>query len=185
MADPSDARSLRRQQVHAEVRGAAVALMTERGFDGVTVEEIAASTSVSPSTIYRHFGTKEAMVLTPGRPLLVVRRVASDSKRADRAAIRRATNRVYGKSDGALAEMRLVVGEPGLRAQFDREWAMAAAPLSEAFAARRGEASDFSGRASAAAVTAVLALAICEWASESDKLGPRLDAALDTIVFPE
>jgi len=184
MADTSDPRERRRQQVDAEVRSAAVRLMNERGFDGVTVEEIAAATTVSPSTIYRHFGTKEAMVLTPGRPSLVVKRIAGDTKRADRDAIRRAANRVYGKDGDALTEIRLVVGEPSLRNRFDREWAAAAGPLAEALASRRNEEVGLTGRAIGAAVNAAVALAICEWASSaaiSTKLGPHLDAALDAV----
>ena len=35
----------------------------ERGFDEVTISEIAAAVEIAPSTIYRHFSTKEAIVL--------------------------------------------------------------------------------------------------------------------------
>jgi AcrR family transcriptional regulator len=41
----------------------AVELFEERGFDRVTVEDIAEQGEVSPSTVYRYFGTKEGLVL--------------------------------------------------------------------------------------------------------------------------
>lgn len=41
----------------------AIEQFEEHGFDAVTIEHIAAHAEVSPSTVYRHFGTKEALVL--------------------------------------------------------------------------------------------------------------------------
>ncbi len=45
-----------------ELQGLALDLFEEHGFDAVTVEEIAAQGGVSPSTLYRYFGTKERIV---------------------------------------------------------------------------------------------------------------------------
>lgn len=41
----------------------AVTLFRERGFDAVTVEQVAEAAETSPSTIYRYFHTKEGLVL--------------------------------------------------------------------------------------------------------------------------
>lgn len=54
-----------RKRIAAMVRiqSAALDLFERRGFDAVTVEEIAESSEVSPSSVYRYFGTKERLVL--------------------------------------------------------------------------------------------------------------------------
>ncbi len=45
------------------VQSTAMELFTARGFNAVTIEEIAAAADVSPRTVYRYFGTKEGLVL--------------------------------------------------------------------------------------------------------------------------
>ena len=46
-----------------DVQRAALPLFVERGFDEITVEEIARVVGTAASTIYRHFGTKQQIVL--------------------------------------------------------------------------------------------------------------------------
>ena len=41
----------------------ALDLFDERGFDAVTIEQIAAASEVSPSSVYRFFGTKEGLLV--------------------------------------------------------------------------------------------------------------------------
>ena len=45
------------------VQTVALELFDREGFDAVTVERIAREAAVSPSSIYRHFGTKEQLVI--------------------------------------------------------------------------------------------------------------------------
>ena len=45
------------------VQRAALDLFEEYGFAAVSVEEVSEASDVSPSTVYRHFGTKERLIL--------------------------------------------------------------------------------------------------------------------------
>ncbi|MEM7286566.1 MAG: helix-turn-helix domain-containing protein [Actinomycetota bacterium] len=56
-------RERNRRRAMRETQRAALAMFEARGFDDVTVAEIAADVGIAASTIYRHFETKEAIVL--------------------------------------------------------------------------------------------------------------------------
>jgi AcrR family transcriptional regulator len=54
-----------RQRIKARrtIQERALDLFDARGFDAVTIEEIAAAAEVSPSSVYRYFGTKEGLLV--------------------------------------------------------------------------------------------------------------------------
>jgi AcrR family transcriptional regulator len=58
-----DGRGRRRVEAMRRVQAAALGLFERRGYDAVTVEDIARAAKVGPATVYRHFGTKEQVVL--------------------------------------------------------------------------------------------------------------------------
>lgn len=67
----------------------ALAMFVDRGFDEVTVGEIAAEVGLAPSTLYRHFRTKEDLVLWDEHDTATDRALAKELKRqAPLAAIR-------------------------------------------------------------------------------------------------
>lgn len=56
-------RQRKRRAAMDHIQDVALDLFDEHGFDGVTIERVAAAAEVSPSSVYRYFGTKEGIVL--------------------------------------------------------------------------------------------------------------------------
>ena len=61
MSIPPDRRSRKRLATRQEISNAATRLFLERGFDRVTVDEIAAAADVGRMTVFNHFPRKEDM----------------------------------------------------------------------------------------------------------------------------
>ena len=61
MSTPSDRRSRKRLVTREGISVAATRLFLERGFDNVTVDEIAAAADVGRMTVFNHFPRKEDM----------------------------------------------------------------------------------------------------------------------------
>ena len=61
MSTPSDLRSRKRLATRQSISNAATRLFMERGFDQVTVDEIAAAAGVGRMTVFNHFPRKEDM----------------------------------------------------------------------------------------------------------------------------
>lgn len=64
MSAPARTRTIARDAVRAALSQTAFELARARGFDKVTVDEMAAAAGVSASTLLRYFGTKEEAVLS-------------------------------------------------------------------------------------------------------------------------
>lgn len=61
---PAGRRERKKAATRAAILEAATTLFLERGFDGVTVREIADRADVSPKTVFAHFPHKEALVFS-------------------------------------------------------------------------------------------------------------------------
>ncbi|WP_214410066.1 TetR/AcrR family transcriptional regulator [Sphaerisporangium fuscum] len=56
-------RTLKKQRTHEAISSAAISLFLERGFDEVSVAEVAAAAEVSKPTLFKYFASKEDLVL--------------------------------------------------------------------------------------------------------------------------
>ena len=59
MSELNDRRARKKAKTRAEIRGAAHQLFAARGFDAVTIADVAAEADVAVQTVFNHFATKE------------------------------------------------------------------------------------------------------------------------------
>ncbi|WND23982.1 TetR family transcriptional regulator [Streptomyces violaceus] len=80
-----DLRERRRLATESEIEDAALDLFEQRGFEGTTVDGIAARVGMSQRTFFRYFATKEDAALGPNRAFeaLLAGRVAGTSTLRD------------------------------------------------------------------------------------------------------
>lgn len=126
MAGEEGLRERKRRKAMRAIQEQAARLIAENGFDTTTIEDIAEAAEVSPSSVYRYFGTKEGVVLYdeyahPWQEALIG--ALRDEQPVD--AARRAMAEVFEKHfsrDDELPEalVRLVFDEPAVRAAFVR-----------------------------------------------------------------
>jgi AcrR family transcriptional regulator len=169
------------------VQEIAMRRFAEDGFGAVTVEAIAAEADVAPITVYRHFGTKEGLVLWDefDPPILaeIARRLPKEAPlEAIRAAMSTLLEEVYEReASTALARAALIHREPSLLAAAllnSREFASAIAALLE-----EAGRSAFSARVLADAAVAALGAAVDEWQRHDAEvaLGVLIDRAFDAL----
>lgn len=95
------------------LQSAALALFEGRGYDDVTVEQVAEAAGTSPSTLYRHFGTKEQLVLWDEADSAIEKALErSLGKQAPLAALHAAFRQAY--SDLSPPELDLLARRSAL-----------------------------------------------------------------------
>ncbi|MFI6265077.1 TetR/AcrR family transcriptional regulator [Micromonospora sp. NPDC051006] len=200
----STLRAQRRADTQRAIQAHAVRLFTERGYDATTVTDVAEAAGVSPMTVYRHFPTKEDLVLIDQHGRLVAERIAATPttqplvRRIGSALIDSAATLTGGRDGDAptangqflLARLRLMISTPALRAKhLDNHYALQQAIV----AALADDATDpdapFHAQAAASACLAAMHTALVRWAEEdgrselSDLIAKALAAAFgDDIV---
>jgi AcrR family transcriptional regulator len=121
-------RERKKEQTRQRIAAVALAMFTERGFDAVTVTEVADAAEVAKATLFAYFPTKESLVLhgVAGDDLagIVARRPDGqpflDALRTHHRALALTAGQGAEPDVGALtARVRVIQASPTLRAAAD------------------------------------------------------------------
>jgi AcrR family transcriptional regulator len=168
-----------------QVQRIAVRRFLDEGFDAVTVEQVAAEAEVSPMSVYRWFGTKEALVIWDEFDPPILAEVAARLAHAPpldavRDAVVALLDDVYDRERAlALDRTRLIYAEPALYAASQHN----ARGLAEALrrvVVDHTPLGDLQARATAGMAVALLEAAIEQWQQDD---GRRPLAALLSETF--
>jgi AcrR family transcriptional regulator len=143
-------RERKKAQTRQDIAGAAMELFSERGFDAVTVAEVADAAGVSEKTVFNYFPAKEDLVFPDGERRLGVlldgirnRPSGASIVEPFRAATHGFLDQVAGGSvDEIVARPRLVMGSQALRDRLFIWWEQEAALLAPVVAEAAGERDD-------------------------------------------
>ena len=117
-------RERRKRLTAAELEAAALRLFSERGFDSVTVDDIAAEADVSRRTFFRYFASKEDVLLADHFVQLARLRAAMADRPADepiltalRNAILSMTGDFEDRKEMVILRGRIMRNTPSLQAR--------------------------------------------------------------------
>ncbi|PYG00937.1 transcriptional regulator, TetR family [Georgenia satyanarayanai] len=162
---------------------AALELFAEKGYDATTTAQIARRAGVSEMSLFRHFATKDALLLDdPFDPLIGEAVVARPADETPMRAVVESVRETWAElSDEVVPvlrqRLRIVAEAQSLDGALERNSAATATVIADSLVSR-GVQRD-AARVAAAAVIAGLSAALLEWARNGDR---RLDQALDEAL---
>jgi AcrR family transcriptional regulator len=176
----------RTERTRAALFESALELFAEQGFEQTTVAQIAGRAGVTEMTFYRHFGTKDAVLVDdPYDPLIAEAIVAADpalpSLRAAATGVLAAWRSVPEPAvDLVRDRLRLVAATPSLRAAIARASLDTEDAVADALRTRGADT--VAARIAAAATIAALNAALLAWAEGPEApLGDAIEAAAATL----
>jgi len=178
----------RSEATRQHLQRVAIELFVAQGYDSTTVDQIAETAGVSHMTFFRHFSTKESVLLDDPYDPAIADAVSQTDRRLDplsRVAIglqQIATQ--MGEAVGAEARtrIRIAVGHPKLRAAMWENTQKTESAIVEALV--DSDVDQFEAHVAAGACLGALAAALTEWATgnSSESLSSLISRALDQLV---
>jgi AcrR family transcriptional regulator len=177
-------RESQRLMTQRTIQAHAMRLFEQEGYDQTPITDIARAAGVSPMTLYRHFPTKEDLVLTDEYDPLIAQRIAARPpgepvmQRIGATLVEEVAKVLSGDGQAGsespaallLGRLRLVSTTPALRARrFDSQYATQLAIVD----ALRGDSTDpqlqFQLSVAAGACLAAMSAALMRWADEDGR----------------
>ena len=187
-------RERKKARTRSAIRSEAIRMFAEQGFAATTVEQIAEAADISPSTFFRYFPTKEAVIVTDEYDALIL--TSFREQPPELSAIRAFRNAVgtvlSGMSSEGIEQERLrhdlLRDVPELRSAMLDQFAEQLREFADVIGERVGKpGTDLGVRALTGAIMGVsLSVTIESWggelvASDFSGLPDRFDAALDLL----
>ena len=170
----------KRRWTMREVQAAALDLFETNGYEAVSVEAIAAAAGVSAPTVYRHFGTKERLVLWDDYDSDLLSAISREAQHlsplaAVEAGLIAALDAVY-ETDAkrVLRRAKLLTKQPQLRAANAPLMAELRAGLGVVLVAAYPRLGDERAELLAAIVVVALEHAVGRWVGARGKVALRL-----------
>lgn len=148
MATKPGLRERKKLAAMQRIQEVALELFDQRGFDNVTIEQIAEAADVSPSSVYRYFGTKEQVVLWDELDVRLFDAIEAElASQPPVEAMRRAISDIVsqlfdGDEELARRKTRYALEEPGLRAALLEQTDELTQRVAKAVARRSGQRAD-------------------------------------------
>jgi AcrR family transcriptional regulator len=193
----STLREQRRAETQRAIQAHAIRLFTTRGYDATTVADVAEAAGVSPMTVYRHFPTKEDLVLVDEYGALIAGRIAASP--AGQPLVRRIAGALVesaavlthdrnAEEQFLLARLRLMISTPALRAKhLDNFYALQQAIVQGLGDDGTDPDATFRSHAAASACLAAMHTALVRWAEDDGRadLSDVIAKALAAAFGPE